>query len=406
MPRKEKGTLYVTQTSTPSFILMNPKRGSVRPMGSFRLVPVLLLSIVVLSLGLAVQGSVQVSYVSASPDYQTERERAADYLLNMYNEALGLVANSEEQGLYNLTGVPEEEWLPCNSTYWVFSDNLWAGWALGPYNLTVAENITKAVQRYISTYGRSMLFEAAIGEVIPTTIQPNTDVSVLNKVVEGVRIQVLLDRHQYGDSPNQPFNDTEEYADLCFYMTINYWMMNDTRASKHWFRAGEGMWNSTTKIGFYDKGVWNSTDHLYSNFKLGLFLLAQKVTGFNSTIVGEVETQLWSCENAFGGIVTLCYLDGRWYGTANTETTAAALLSYNDELVNRLQQKKSLAEVELEKAEEKLENAEAKIRSLSSYIGYLTTIFLVSSVSLVAVALILGVKYVRLRRNLGLKENT
>ena len=131
-------------------------------MGSFRLVPVLLLSIVVLSLELVVQGSVQVSYVSASPDYQTERERAADYFLNMYNEALGLVANSEEQGLYNLTGVPEEEWLPCNSTYWVFSDNLWAGWALGPYNLTVAENITKTVQRYISTYGRSMLFEAAI----------------------------------------------------------------------------------------------------------------------------------------------------------------------------------------------------------------------------------------------------
>jgi hypothetical protein len=83
----------------------------------------------------------------------------------MYNEALGLVANSEEQGLYNLTGVPEEEWLPCNSTYWVFSDNLWAGLALGPYNLTVAENITKAVQRYISTYGRSLLFEAAIARV-------------------------------------------------------------------------------------------------------------------------------------------------------------------------------------------------------------------------------------------------
>jgi predicted nucleic acid-binding Zn-ribbon protein len=51
----------------------------------------------------------------------------------------------------------------------------------------------------------------------------------------------------------------------------------------------------------------------------------------------------------------------------------ATLFSYNDELVKRLQQKKSLIEVELENAkdelktlENQLENAEAKIQSLSA----------------------------------------
>lgn len=258
----------------------------------------------------------------------------------MYSPTLGLVANSEDRGPN-----PYGEGVPCSNTYWVYSDNLWAGWALQPFNPSIAENITNTAQRYTATNGRSMLFEAAIGEPIPTTIHAHKNVEILDEVVKGSRVQVLLDRHQYTDNPSV-FDDADEYADLCWYMTLNYWMMGDANASMHWFRTGERMWNYTTKKGFYDKAARN--EGRYQNFKLGLFLLAQRVTGFKSNITGDVEAAAWSYQNDLGGITTQSWLDGSFYGTANTETTSALLLAYNEQSINRLRKRKSPAESRLE----------------------------------------------------------
>lgn len=268
-------------------------------------------------------------------------QKAASYLISMYNPTLGLIANSEDEG-HNPFG---EEGVPCTNTYWIYSDNLWAGWALRPFNSSIAENVTYTVQGYVEKYGRSMLFEAAIGEPVPTTIHAKKNIKVYDGHVNGNRIQILLDRHQYADNPGV-FDDAEEYADLCFYMTVNYWMMNDTNASMHWFRTGKAMWNSTTNKGFYDKAA--KTDGRYQNFKLGLFLLAQRVTGFSSDIIETVETTAWSYQNTRGGITTQCWLNGSSYGTANTETTAALLLAYNYNLTSRLHKRQSYAEYMLE----------------------------------------------------------
>jgi hypothetical protein len=183
-----------------------------------------------------------------------------------------------------------------------------------------------------------MLFEAAIGEPIPTTIHAKKNIKVYDDVVNGIRIQVLLDRHQYADNPGV-FNDAEVYTDLCFYLTINYWMMGDTNASMHWFQTGEAWWNATTNKGFFDAAA--QTVGRYQNYKLGLFLLAQRVTGFSSDIVETVETTAWSYQNTLGGITTQCWLDGSPYGTANTETTAALLLAYNTNLTRRLHERRN-----------------------------------------------------------------
>lgn len=205
--------------------------------------------------------------LDSSPS-KSQLERAALYLVSMYNPTLGLVANSEDRGPNPLG----REGVPCNNTYWVYSDNLWAGWALQPFNPSIAENITKTVQWYMARYGRSMLFEAAIGEPIPTTIHASKTIKVFDEIVDGSRLQVLLDRHQYADNPGV-FHDAEDYADLCWYMTLNYWMMGDIGASMHWFRTGERLWNYTTKKGFYDKAARN--DGRYQNFKLGLPISAE-----------------------------------------------------------------------------------------------------------------------------------
>jgi len=281
---------------------------------------------------------------SESSPSKNQLENASLYLMSMYNPKLGLVANSEDRGPN-----PYEDGVPCCNTYWVYSDNLWAGWALQPFDRSIAENITKTVQRYTAKYGRSMLFEAIIGEPIPTTIHDKKNIKVLDEVVERSRVQVLLDRHQYADNLGV-FHDAEEYADLCFYMTINYWMMGDTGASMHWFSTGERIWNYTTNKGFYDKAAKN--DGRYKNYKLGLFLLAQRVTGFESDITGKVEAAAWSYqkkeEPGKGGITTESWLDGSHYGTANTETTSALLLAYSEQLIDRLRKRQAPAKSRLE----------------------------------------------------------
>jgi len=264
---------------------------------------------------------------------QTKLEDAAFYLQSMYNSKLGLVANSEDEGPN-----PMEDPVPCNRTYWVYSDNLWAGYALQPFYPEIADNITDTVQQYITGYGRSMLFEAAIGEQIPTTIHDGANIKVFDGNVSGIRVQVLLDRHQPQDNPGI-FHDAEDYADLCFYMTINYWMMNDTNTSLDWFRMGERLWNYTTNKGFYDNAT--RQEGLYQNYKLGLFLLAQRVTEFDSNITEDVEATAWSYKNDLGGITTLSWLNGSPYGTANAEATTALLPAYNEELISRLQDRTS-----------------------------------------------------------------
>jgi len=281
-----------------------------------------------------------VPALESSPS-KNQLKRTASYLISMYSPKLGLVANSEDRGPN-----PYGEGVPCNNTYWVYSDNLWAGWALQPFDPSIAENIMNTVQRYTVTYGRSMLFEVAIGEPIPTTIHANRDIKVFDGTVDGIRVQVLLDRHQYTDNPSV-FHDADEYADLCWYMTLNYWMIGDTNAAMHWFRTGERMWNYTTKKGFYDKAARN--DGRYQNFKLGLFLLVQNVTMFQSNITEDVEAAAWSYQNDLGGITTQSWLDGSFYGTANAEATSALLLAYNERLIKGLRERKSPVESKLEK---------------------------------------------------------
>jgi len=259
--------------------------------------------------------------------------KAYEYILSRYNPILGLVSESEDKGINAVNGTTVD------NTYWIYSDNLWAAEALKPYNLDIAENISKTVQSYIEEYGNSMLFEAALGEVIPTTIHAGKNIIAFNATVNGKWVQILLDRHQYVDNPESVFNDAEEYADLCSYMAIDYWMMGGALTSEHWFRKGEELWNYTTNKGFYDKAVYDKeskTYGLYQNMKLGLFLLARRVTGFQSNITIAVEATAWSYQLENGGIASLSYMNGSVYGTANIETTSALLLAYNYDLIHRL----------------------------------------------------------------------
>ena len=340
-----------------------------------------------------------VSSLESLPS-QSQLEKAAEYLIWMYKPALGLIANSEDEGPNSVS-----DGVPCFNTYWVYSDNLFAGWALQPFNKSIADNITSTVERYADRHGWSMLFEVVIGEPIPTTVHANKNIVVFDAVVDGERVQVVLDRHHHEDNPGI-FYDAEEYADLCFYMTINYWMMGDTSASLHWFRTGESMWNTPTKKGFYDKAT--RADGRYQNYKLGLFLLAQRTTEFRSTITEDVEATAWSYQKDNGGIVTQSWLDGSPYGTANAEATAALLLAYNENLTSRLHRRETIAESELKEAYKTIEqlnstviSQEERIADLHNQITDLHTWLTILLISTVILATATSAIVVILRRSQG-----
>ena len=78
-------------------------------------------------------------------------ERAADFLVERYNEELHLVAEGR--------GYPQ------NVTYWIYSDNLLCAYALRPYAPRIAREIKKTVSRLINEVGMPGKFEVLFGYV-------------------------------------------------------------------------------------------------------------------------------------------------------------------------------------------------------------------------------------------------
>ena len=269
--------------------------------------------------------SLKAEQVSGNQD---QIRAAAAYIAGRYDNRIGLVSESEDKG----SNVPDHT--PCYRTFWVYDDNLWAFEALSPFNLTLAENISKSLKPYIDEYGNSQLFEVVLGMKIPTPIHAHSSLKVATYTLDGTNYTVWADRHKPEDGGI--FYDAEQYADLCFYLALNYYLDRNTLASERWFRTGEAFWNGH---GFFDKAANESASQnvskRYQNYKLGLYLFTANATGFNSSIYNAVEKTAWSYQEGNGGIAAQSYLNGTIYGTANVETTSILLLAYNEEAIAR-----------------------------------------------------------------------
>lgn len=244
--------------------------------------------------------------------------KAAAYIAGRYGNRIGLVSESEDNG----SNVPDHT--PCYRTFWVYDDNLWASEALMHFYPQLAENISKSLKPYIDEYGNSQLFEVVLGIKVPTPIHARSSLKVATYTFDGTNYTVWADRHKPEDGGI--FYDAERYADLCFYLALNYYLDRNTLASERWFRTGEAFWDGH---GFFDKAANESKR--YQNYKLGLYLFAAKATGFNSSIYDAIEKTAWFYQEENGGTAAQSYLNGTTYGTANVETTSILLLAYNEE---------------------------------------------------------------------------
>lgn len=251
---------------------------------------------------------------------------AANYVDNRYDVRVGLVSESEDAG----SNVPDST--SCYRTFWVYSDNLWASEALKPFYPEVASNISESLKPYTNDLEGSQLFEVVLGRSIPTPIHAGSNLKVATYTFDGTNYTVWEDRHTPEDGGI--FYDAQQYADLCFYLSLDYALDRNKIASERWFRIGESFWNGH---GFLDKAANESAstddNKRYQNYKLGLYLFTVRATGFNSSIYNVVENTAWSYQEENGGIAAQSYLNGTIYGTANVETTSILLLAYNDEVL-------------------------------------------------------------------------
>ncbi len=262
----------------------------------------------------------------------TRINRAASYLLEHYDSELGLIFESEDRGTHWLKRVdyPEYRWR-YYQTYWLYSDNLVASYALEPWAPEVSTRIKETIESH--QVPKSNKFEALIGE----PIGPDRDAR--NIIVAQHQEYVILIRLHDGLIADPRY----KFADSMIYEALTKFYEGDIRKAQEIVMDVYGMWNGTCLVDYgvtqkeLQPGNAPSDIGFGMNFKLALLLYGAKVTGTDLPTYNELEEILWSKQQKNGGITTLSTPQGEPTGSANTETTAMTLLIYNEKLISRLQ---------------------------------------------------------------------
>jgi len=243
-----------------------------------------------------------------NPDFSTCQQNAVNYLIGQFNATVGLCAESEETGEHWLG-----PWAKYNSTYWLYSDNLYAYHALKVFTPEYAEKIRHTYEQY-SFPKDTKLFGVLFGENLSGIIGSPVNVALVNQTDR----VVIYRRHE-----GALMKDWSLYADTIIYRALDEYQFHNQTTAKKIFQNAVKMWDGK---GLYDDA--STQDGFYANYKLALLLYAARFMRVKLSIEREVERKLWSAQNALGGIRSLTDSNGTPFGSANVETTALVLLPY------------------------------------------------------------------------------
>ncbi len=252
----------------------------------------------------------------ANPSFEVNIARAVDYLVNRFNPALDLIYESDDTGDHWLRHEFSSFKWRYRQTYWLYSDNLFAAYALEPFRLDIANRIRSALHRY--QIPSSGLFEVVIGEPIPTIR------NAVDHIIESSSDYVIVARRH--DSAIISYG---LYADLICYRSLQLFIQDGIREAHRSLRQAISLWNGRG----LDDWSYRVVDGFYSNQKLALLLYTSKVLGLRFATYAEMEHHLWSMQLGDGGLASLSNGEGVPIGSSNTETTGLALLIYNDALI-------------------------------------------------------------------------
>jgi len=256
----------------------------------------------------------------------THVAKAVRYLVTRFNPELGLVYESDDSGEHWLRAeIPTYRWR-YNQTYWLCSDNLFAAYALAPYE----PELSGTIRQTLSRYGRrSELFELVIGEYVPTIRD------AVNHIVESSSSRyVVVNREHTSVIPSWGV-----YADLICYRTLQLLLEGRYRDAQRCVHQVEALWTGKG----LDDWSYVFVDGFYSNQKLALLLYTAQVLGVTLRNRESMEAHLWDMQQENGGIASLSNKEGKPMGSANTETIALTLLVYNTNLIGVIRMKSKSA---------------------------------------------------------------
>lgn len=274
------------------------------------------------------------STTAPQQSYSDNVTHAVSYLVSHFNSTVGLIYESEDQGIHWLerTEYPNYHWR-YNQTYWLYSDNLFAMLALEPWRLDISARINQTLQQYNPPFSNK--FEAVEG--IPT----GPDRSPTDVIVNSSSSFVVLYRIHNGTISS----DQDLFADVIVYRALSEHYLGEQELATQDMEKAIDMWNGTCVV---DYGIFqpalnpkNAPDdtHFCSNMKAALILYGMEVVevlGHHDKFL-QLQEHLWNSQNALGGIVSLTNGHGDPIGSANAETTALTLLAYNSQLISQLQ---------------------------------------------------------------------
>jgi hypothetical protein len=259
--------------------------------------------------------------------------KAEEYLVKHFNPSIGLIYESEDLGKHWLSLEQIGYHWRYNQTYWLYSDNLFAYLALR----RDFPQISRRIQDAVSSYRQppSELFEVLTGERIKLPLHNAQDLIVARDQDHVIMIR----RH------NATSIAMGVYVDFWMYLALEHALEGDLLGAGSLVRQAEWLWRGN---GLWD---WSFTifDHMFSNQKLALLIFTARAIGVNLEHEAEMEAHLWSMQNSDGGVAALSYPTGKKAGSANVETTALAILMYDQSLLSRFpkvqQSKASQAEL-------------------------------------------------------------
>lgn len=267
---------------------------------------------------------------AASPN-QSRITNLVSYLASHFNTKVGLIYESEDEGTHWLKRIeyPAYRW-HYNQTYWIYSDNLFAIYALEPWRPDIAYAVNTTYHSY--NLPSSNRFEAVIGYPV------GNDRSARDLIVRQTNGAVILIRIHNGTYTN-PLN---HFADEMIYQALTNYYLGSFVLARMLVLSVYRMWNGTCLVdyGVTQKvlGPQNAPSDIQfcMNMKLALLLYASEIIGVTFPNSDQLQEHLWSMQRTNGGITTLSTGHGVATGTANTETSALTLLLYNAGLIQRL----------------------------------------------------------------------
>ena len=256
---------------------------------------------------------VSLLFITIFNPFITNKDLAVNYLKSHFNEKVGLLYESEDTG-----NRPIGEFnYSLNQIYWVYSDNYIATWALRPTDSQLSNVVNQTIQSY--NLQQSGFFEVLFGKTIPMNIS--------------IAVQLVLEQHPDRVIMAEFHNSStpllwEQYGDTLLYQSLNLFLKGNRKGAEHYFNQAYQIWDGK---GIYD--LTTQEEGKYANYKLALILYTSKILNLTIGNDTQIESKLWSMQQANGGITSLADLNGNPIGSANTETTAMALLPDNHELI-------------------------------------------------------------------------